>query len=280
MWEQRHVQAVAVWPWVVVGAVLLLPPVAAVTLWIAGHLSGFRAALGALGQGGLLWAGWLGLRALTAGVYNRWIGPRHGYRFWLEGQEIMAVDARSALLPALAGGILEGGGLTVLLGLLGWLHPVVALLGWGWPLAAGVTAGFLLVEGSVLLYNRVVVPFYGTLTWPEEAAGGEDWTRVAALDPNGIRLVSATLFFAWVLVAVVLTVGGLYLALTVLARHLPAGYFGFSIAIFSGFLTALGGFLVAVATGWWMYLLAVAYNRWLGRGGGVRLRLGRAAGGW
>jgi hypothetical protein len=87
--------------------------------------------------------------------------------------------------------------------------------------------------------------------------------------------VVATLVFAWVVTGSGISIGLLMVGLTVLARHVPAGYFGLGVAVFVGFALAALGLVAAVLMGLWARTAARLYNQWVGRGGGLRWQVER-----
>jgi hypothetical protein len=267
MWQARRVTRVDVRAWLWVGACWWLMPALAFSGWAAGHQSGapWRGAL----QAGMLYVCVLAARTAAVYGYNA-TGERAGMVLILEDAHLMAIDWRSAVPAALWTAVLEGGALTAVLAAQGWLGGLLRLAGWVAATAAPVAMGAA-VLGTVVLYNRWVVPFYGPLGWEESLEAGH--MRIRRFDPNQVRLVAATLWFAWVMAVLLVVVGGLLVALTVLAGHLPAGTLGVGVAVFTGFVLALAGFLAAVAWGWWMYGLTLAYNRWSAAGGGLRFHV-------
>ena len=272
MWERVVVRAVHPGDWVRTAGVFWVPPLV-LALWLP-HPSAVSdtTVLRWLGAA----AGVLAIRWLMAHWYNatrRW-GWHRGVELWVSGPQLESVRTLRAATVAvwLAPG-------AWLMGL--WLQALGLLaVGGIWPwmvLVALPAAQVVLMAGTAGLYTRVVGGVSRTLhaSWFEAGNSPAYGSRIGVVDPARARTVVATLVFAWVVTAAGVSIGVLVLGLTVLAHHLPAGYFGLGVAVFVGFALSAVGLLAAVATGIWTQVLARWYNRWVARGGGLRWEVER-----
>lgn len=212
------------------------------------------------------------LGGVAAWGYSRRLDPAGGLLLIQEGTRLqhcgMASAAGSFLVPSFS----FGWGMGLLTRLV--TGPLVSAGGWNWavillafPLA---TYGAALV--GLWLYNRIVVPFYGSLSW-QEAPEAKNRVRITTLDPREVRLVTALWAFSWTVLLLLLVVIALLVGMTVWANRLPVGYFSLGVSIFAGFFLAGIGFLVSVGLGYWAAWGARLYNRWARRGGGFRWTL-------
>ena len=267
---------VAVHPgdWCRVSGIFVLPPL----LVAVGVLN--RAPLtGALvAQWGAAGAAFLVVRWLMAHWYNatrRWRG-RQAVELWISGPQLESARTYRAL--AVAAWAIPG---AWLFGLALYAVGLLGFLGGNWVWAVGVGAPvvqLLLMAGSAGLYTRVVGGVSTTLAaewFPSDEAAADPWLRVGMVDPARARTVVGALVFAWVVTASGLSIALLMVGLTVLARHVPAGYFGLGVAVFAGFVLAGLGLVAAVLMGVWARTAARLYNGWVGRGGGLRWRVER-----
>lgn len=261
LWQLRQLGTVALAPlWAVWAWVWAYPAVGeGVGLWA----SGLGAARGWMAAG-VFWVAASASAQLATFLYNR--GRRPGARLtWMqEGRELtyfkLLPSIQSGLLPAAVWGCATGLAVGAVAG------PTARFLWWQWAVGGALVAEGLW-SGSLWLYNRAVVPFYGPLGWEEERAG--EWFRIRRLDPHRVRLTAAIFFFSWMVVVLLIGVAWLGIDLTFFARHLPPGYFSLGVAVFAGFFLAGVAFLLAVLAGWWCYLGARCYNRWAERQGGI-----------
>ncbi|MBX5466496.1 MAG: hypothetical protein K6U14_03250 [Firmicutes bacterium] len=232
---------------------------------IGGWVVTGRLVVGAL-RGASGWAGAVAMGQVALALYNRAARRWRPLTWFQEGAAVAHVDTRTALsagfFPAVAFGVGTGGAVGA-----GWGYA-----GGGWPLwiGGGALAAVAAWAGTLVLYNRIVVPFARPLDWEEEEQGG--WRRITRLDPHRARLTGAMLVFAWVVVWLLAGVLWLWIRLDFFSPGLPPGYFRLGVAVFTGFLWAALGFLLAVGLGAWCYVGALWYNRWAARGGGVRWR--------
>lgn len=268
MWERREVKAIRPQSWAAVaGVAAALPLLGLVWWWGRPVLSPDTIA-----RIIAVWFGYTAIRWLLAYWYNatsKWHG---GISFLLAGPELMAVSTARAFLVAL------------------WMTPGAWLLGvvWqvsalfppppaGWPLFIAVElpiAQVLLTGGSAWLYTRVVASISLALSW-EDQEQPQGWTLVASVVPERMRSVVGTLVFSWVALGSLGAIGVLMTGLAILAKRVPAGYFGLGVALFVGFVLAVLGLIVAFILGWWAAIVTRGYNRWVARGGGVVYQLHR-----
>lgn len=277
MWERVVVVAVHPGDWSRVVAVFLLPPVV-VVLWLTN-----RSPLSLLLV--LRWvaaaAAFVAVRWLMAHWYNatrRWRG-RQAVELWISGPQLESARTYRAL--AVGAWATPG---AWLFGLALYAVGLLAALGSAWIWAVGVVGPvlqLLMMAGSAALYTRVVGGVSTTLAaeWlPDRASAGgspEGWHRIGAVEEGRARTVVATLVFAWVVTASGISIALLMVGLTVLARHVPAGYFGLGVAVFAGFALAALGLVAAILMGLWARVAARLYNGWVARGGGLRWQVER-----
>lgn len=202
-------------------------------------------------------------RFLAMVVYNRLARWHQGVHIVQDSGSLVKIRLgrswRALTLYALvAGGILGIGTGVMFGGLMVW---VLVL--------AGLT---LLTETiTVLLYNGIVVPFYGGWQW-QEARAKEKW-RIVNFTPNQTRLFFATLLFAWTAVIMVLLIMMAILFFAAVRRALPQGFFSLGVIVFASFVLAIVGFVVSVLFGWWCFWGVTWYNRWVTHGGGIQMTI-------
>lgn len=267
MWHERRLTFLAPGPWMLAGIWVWIWPAVAMVIWLGGQP---RIGWGSgILQTGIALAAALGLRGLGALTYNATAKWHGGMVLLQEGRDLVAVPVGRSLGAVATLAVPFGLGMSVIANGLGW--SLVLPHHWLWVTLASPLAALLFGLGSLWLYNRWVVVFYGSL--PVQFEPTAQGFVVAGFDAHKSRLVAAMLLFSWVVILLAVTVLGLLILLTVLAKHLPAGYFGLGVAIFTGFFLAGVGFLMAVLGGWWCYLGAIGYRRWYRRGGGIRVRM-------
>lgn len=274
MWERVVVVAIHPGDWCRVSGFFVLPPLI-VAVWLLNRapLSGALVAQWAAAA-----AAFLVVRWLMAHWYNatrRWRG-RQAVELWISGPQLESARTYRAL--AVGAWAIPG---AWLFGLALYAVGLLTFLGSSWVWAVGVggpVLQLLLMAGSAGLYTRVVGGVSTTLAaeWlPADRGGTGPWSRIGAVDAARARTVVATLVFAWVVTASGISIGLLMVGLTVLARHVPAGYFGLGVAVFVGFALAALGLVAAVLMGLWARTAARLYNQWVGRGGGLRWQVER-----
>jgi hypothetical protein len=271
VWERVVVEAVHPGDWSRVSGMFLTPPLVA-GLWFlhGGSMTGDLAVRILLAVAAL-WA----VRWLMAHWYNLsrpWRG-RQAWEFWISGPQLESVRTYRTL--AVAAWAVPGAWLfgLALFGL-GFLGATGGA--WVWVVGVGgPVLQILLMGGTAGLYTRVVGGVSTTLLADWFAPGEGRWLRIARVDVGRARTVVATVTFAWAVTVTGASIALLMLGLTVLARHLPAGYFGLGVAIFVGFALAALGFVLATLMGLWGRWTAWLYNRWASRGGGLRWRVDR-----
>ncbi|MDA8198315.1 MAG: hypothetical protein M0Z54_02625 [Thermaerobacter sp.] len=274
MWERVIVVAIHPGDWCRVSGFFVLPPLV-VAVWLLNRapLSGPLVAQWAAAA-----AAFLVVRWLMAHWYNatrRWRG-RQAMELWISGPQLESARTYRALAVGAWG--IPG---AWLFGLALYAVGLLTFLGSSWVWAVGVGGPALqmvMMAGSAGLYTRVVGGVSTTLAaeWlPADGGAKGPWSRIGAVDPARARTVVATLVFAWVVAASGISIALLMVGLTVLARHVPAGYFGLGVAVFVGFALAGLGLVAAVLMGLWARTAARLYNRWVGRGGGLRWQVER-----
>lgn len=206
------------------------------------------------------------LGALSAWGYSASSAWHRGILTLFEKNRLQHVAISSAIKAFLVPSAIFGLGMGLLAAPV--IGPIPRVGGWTWALfLVGLPLAVYLVNLIGLgLYNRVVVPFYGSLSWEE--APDKDGVRIVAVNPREVRLVAALWLFSWAILLLLLVVVALIVLLTVMANRLPAGYFGLGVALFSGFFLAGVGFLLSVMLGYWCAWGARLYNRWAQAGGG------------
>lgn len=267
MWERRDVVAVRPLTWSAVAGAGGLVPLWALAWWWARPVPDAATAVRLV----VLFVAFVAVRGLMAVWYNRTVRWHRGVVLVWSGEELAAAPAGRVFRVALW--MTPG---AWLMGLACWatgLFPPppggwVAFVGIEWPVAQWVLAG-----GSAWLYTQVVAALSQALTWHERDDGG--WQVVSYLHPHRFRVVAGTMVFGWIAAGSVGSILLLMAGLTVLAGHLPAGYFGVGVALFVGLVLALFGLVAAAVLGLWAYLLARAYNAWAARGGGFAYRVRR-----
>ncbi len=274
VWERVVVVAVHPGDWCRVSGVFVLPPLI-VAVWLLNRvpLSGALVARWALAAVAFLVVRWL--MAHWYNVTRRWRG-RQAVELWISGPQLESVRTYRAL--AVGAWATPG---AWLFGLALYAVGLLTFLGSGWIWAVGVGGPLLqliLMAGSAGLYTRVVGGVSTTLAaeWLGPASAGPGpWARIGAVEPARARTVVSTLVFAWVVTASGVSIALLMVGLTVLARHVPAGYFGLGVAVFVGFAMAALGLVAAVLMGLWTRTAARLYNRWVAHGGGLRWQVER-----
>lgn len=150
----------------------------------------------------------------------------------------------------------------ILLGILGNL--------WGWtqvlpdrwvlfPVVLAVSA-WIYGLGSLVLYNRVIVHWFGPFTVQSEPLGGHQ-ALLAHLDARPLFVGISMVSFGWLVTGIVLVWVVAGTLLIVLAHHFPAGWFGFEVECFGAVLGAAIAYLVAIAVGLW-YVVGLTLFRW------------------
>ncbi len=247
MWQERRVLTLGLGGWTWLGFWIWLWPGVMVMLWHG--LMGFRLLVALL-------AG----RALGMAVYNRLAFWHGGVRMVYDAGSLIRVPLQTSWRALTVYSAIMG----VVLGVgLMWGGPLSP----GWAISLCVVLSVMATHLTIILYNHVVVPFYGGWQWQEER--GVHRIRIVGLVPNQTRLMFSTLVYAWVVVALVVMVLALSILLAFMARVLPKGFFSIGIVVFAAFVMAIFGFLLAVLAGWWFYWGAYWYNRWAQRGGGI-----------
>lgn len=218
-----------------------------------------------------LFAAFVAIRAVMAVWYNRTVRWHRGVVLLWSGDELAALPPGRVFRVALW--MTPG---AWLMGLACWATGLFPPPPGGWWVFAAVewpVAQWVLAAGSAWLYTQVVAALSQALAWHEREAG--TWRVVARLEPHRFRVVAATMVFGWIAAGSVGSILLLMTGLTVLAGHLPAGYFGLGVALFVGLVLALFGLVAAVVLGLWAYVLARVYNAWAARGGGFAYRVRR-----
>ncbi|MCY0880570.1 MAG: hypothetical protein OWS74_01105 [Firmicutes bacterium] len=256
--EQRIVH-IAPLSWTILGIWFWLPVFAGIA-WIGLHQMPYCAQRWITGT---LWFFFavLGYRGLTAAVYNSTVAWHHGILLAQSHGIVLHVSLKSAwrivVVEALGFGWIMG----LLAGLLGMLNifsvPVQMLI-WGIGLPV-VSAGYGF--SLIILYNKMLVPHGRTVVWML-------WQKqhrwfVAGLQPHAVRRTVSSLSFAGGMLYVTLGMGIFIGLLTLLAHHIPGGWFGLA-AAYTGWAAALGVWALASwGLGWWFYLGTWLYNHWL-----------------
>ncbi len=247
MWIERRIVTLDVWSWILIGCwAWFWPGVALVVIkGLAGGLVFLIAMLG---------------RAVAMMVSNRLAGWHRGLHIVQDSGSLLKIHMAQSWKVLGLYGVISG----TVLGLAVWgvFGPMpfwAGIVVWGLSLIAqGIT---------ILLYNGIVVPFYGGWQWRQQLEAGK--LRIVDFTPNQTRLFFATLLFAWTVVIVVLLIIVWILFFAAVHRVLPQGFFSLGVIVFSSFLVAVVGFVCAVVLGWWFYWGATLYNRWVTHGGGV-----------
>lgn len=248
MWTERRVVTVDPRPWAVIG------------LWVW-FWPGLALVLGKGLDGLVLFLIAMLARFLAVVLYNRLAGWHQGVHIVQDSGSMVKIRLgrswRALTLYGLVTGAILGVGVGLIFGrVLMWV-----------VLAAVLT---LLTQAlTVLLYNGIVVPFYGGWQW-QEAIQREKW-RVLNFTPNQTRLLFATLLFAWTAVILVLLIVVATIFFAAVRRALPQGFFSLGVIVFASFFVAILGFVLSVIYGWWCFWGVTWYNRWAARGGGIQM---------
>ena len=250
--------------WVIIGLWFWSIPAVLLCVW-----TGVQARLGwTLGSLEAVsgWIGVLAARFVAAELYNR-VVSRHSALTWVTvGEWLKIIPLKSAWGIIVSCALPFGVFIAVLANLFGWftIFPDpwgVAIV--GLPIAA---TGYGAL--SIVLYNRVVAPFYANMRLAVDEKEGR-MARLVGLSGRETKVVAAALVFLW---AVVLAVGVMTSAgtlLTVLAHHIPAGTFGLAMMFFGAAFMAMVGYAAALMAGWWFSLGVRCYQVWINRGGGL-----------
>lgn len=241
MWQERQIVTIGTLVWITAGLWFWIWPSVALALW-----QGWAAGLW------LLAAALVG-RALGVLAYNRLSFWHHGVRMVYDAGSLIRVPWRSSwaalTLYATLDGLIIGMGVATGLPQGRW-----------WMALITMGSAVVITNVTVLLYNHVVVPFYGGWQWQEER--GIHRVRISRLVPNQTRLLFATLAYSWVIVVLVILIVTMGVVFTLISPALPKGFFSLGVVVFSAFVVAIAGFLLAVLVGWWFYWGAMCYNRW------------------
>jgi hypothetical protein len=244
--------------WMLTGLWMWFPVALFVFCW-----TGFQARLGwhwaileALG----LWGASALTRVIGAVCYNSVVAPRAPFIAWLKSRRVERLgfwrNVWTIWSFALPFSVIQGS----LANLFGW---TVILVGRWWlvPLLLFIMANVYAL-GGVMLYNQVVVPWYGPIAL-RRVDGHEQALTIITLDQRSVGWSAAIWTLCWAVLGVGLVglVGGLLL--TILAGHIPAGAFGVEIGLFAVVLAVFLGYWVALGAGVWMQWGAAIAERWV-----------------
>lgn len=249
MWTERRIVSVDAWSWTLLGLWAWFWP--GVGLVLAKGLAGVLVLLIAM----------LG-RVVAMIICNRMARWHQGVHIVQDSGALLKIRlALSWRALGLYAGV-TGGVLGV--GVWGVLGPMPF---WWVFVVAGVSIAAQVI--TLILYNGIVVPFYGGWQWHQQVDHGK--FRILNFTPNQTRLLFATLLFAWTAVILVVWIGLGLLFFAAIHKALPQGFFSLGLIVFSSFLAAIIGFVLSVALSWWFFWGATWYNRWANHGGGVQM---------
>ncbi|MCL5116558.1 MAG: hypothetical protein M1272_05345 [Firmicutes bacterium] len=249
--------------WIIMGAWVWALPVLMVWGW-----TGSQARLGwglATGEAVVTWAAMVVVRGAAVLLYNYVISSHWPFTFITDDTRLFEVPLWPNIIASGTGAVPSGLAMAVLANLWGWT--VVLPNRWTFTLVVVPAMAWIYALGTLVLYNRLVVPWFGPIDVEIQEQGGR--RRLAGMRARSVRRAISLVTFGWL--GTLLLVGALVagILLTAVAHHFPAGAFGAEVAAFGLALAAFIGYWLAVVVGLWYGLGARVYQWWRGKGGGL-----------